>query len=82
METQNKYNEMELSMKNRDRFNFFKTSYNIDKINNIIGEMNIGPNDINKDIFKNIEENKNYILAEINIKEDDINKDVRILNKQ
>ena len=30
METQNKYNEMELSLKNRDRFNFFKTSYNID----------------------------------------------------
>ena len=34
----------------------------------------------NKDIIKNIEENKNYILTEINIKEDDINKDVRILN--
>ena len=34
----------------------------------------------NKDIFKNIEENKNYILAEINIKEDDINKNIRILN--
>ena len=34
----------------------------------------------NKDIFQNIEENKNYILAEINIEEDDINKNIRILN--
>ena len=34
----------------------------------------------NKDIIKNIEENKNYILAEINIEEDDINKNKRILN--
>ena len=34
----------------------------------------------NKDIIKNIEENKNYILAEINIEEDDINKNIRILN--
>ena len=34
----------------------------------------------NKDIIKNIEENKNYILAEINIDEYDINKNKRILN--
>ena len=34
----------------------------------------------NKDIIKNIEEDKNYILAEINIEEDDINKNIRILN--
>ena len=34
----------------------------------------------NKDIIKNIKENKNYILAEINIEEDDINKNIRILN--
>ena len=34
----------------------------------------------NKDIIKNIEENKNYIIAEINIEEDDINKNIRILN--
>ena len=34
----------------------------------------------NKDIIKNIEENKNYILAEINIEEYDINKNKRILN--
>ena len=34
----------------------------------------------NKDIIKNIEENKNYILAEINIEEEDINEDKRILN--
>ena len=34
----------------------------------------------NKDIIKNIEENKNYILAEINIEEDDINKNIRIIN--
>ena len=34
----------------------------------------------NKDINKNIEENKNYILAEINIEENDINKNIRILN--
>ena len=34
----------------------------------------------NKDMIKNVEENKNYILAEINIEEDDINKNIRILN--
>ena len=34
----------------------------------------------NKDIIKNIEENKNYILAEINIKKNNINKNIRILN--
>ena len=34
----------------------------------------------NKDIIKNIEENKNYILAEIRIEENDINKNIRILN--
>ena len=34
----------------------------------------------NKDIIKNIEENKNYILVEINIEGDDINKNIRILN--
>ena len=34
----------------------------------------------NKDINKNIDENKNYIIAEINIEEDDINKNIRILN--
>ena len=34
----------------------------------------------NKDINKNIEENKNYILAEINIEKNNINKIVRILN--
>ena len=34
----------------------------------------------NKDIIKNIEDNKNYILIEINIEGDDINKNIRILN--
>ena len=34
----------------------------------------------NKDIIKNIEENKNYILVEINIEGDNINKNIRILN--
>jgi hypothetical protein len=70
METQNKYNEMELSLKNRDRFNFFKTSYNIDyttkklnkrygfgKVNAFVGGDMLNP----KLALKRDEINANYI---------------------
>ena len=70
METQNKYNEMDLTLKNRDRFNFFKTSYNIDyttkKLNKRYGygkvDAFIGGDMINPKLsLKRDEINANYI---------------------
>ena len=70
METQNKNNEMDLTLKNRDRFNFFKTSYNIDfttkKINKRYGygkvDAFIGGDMLNPKLsFKRDEINANYI---------------------